>query len=99
MPWLLGSQACEQTFRAARSMTSTFLTIINFTLLGFLHRLHRLQIQFELESEMKETGIIYPRVIAHTKKGGYEAVKEITDLKCILDQDIITTINQAKVKQ
>ena len=81
LPWLLGSQACEQTFRAARSMTGTFSTVINFTLLGFLHRLHRLQIQLELESETQETGIEYPRVMAHTKKVGYEALKEITDLK------------------
>ena len=38
LPWLLGSQACEQTFRTARSMTSTFSTIINFSMLGFLHQ-------------------------------------------------------------
>lgn len=94
-PWLLGSQACEQTFRAARSMTGTFSTVINFTLLGCLHHLHHLQIQLELESEMQETGIKYPRVMAHAKKVGYEALKEITDLKCISDQDIITTVNQA----
>ena len=31
-PWLLGSQPCEQAFRAARSMTGTFSTIINFSL-------------------------------------------------------------------
>ena len=93
--WLLGSQACEQTFRAARSMTGTFSTVINFTLLDFLHHLHRLQIQLEPESETQETGIEHPRVMAHTKKVGYEALKEITDLKYISDEDIITTINQA----
>ena len=70
LPWLLGSQACEQTFRAARSMTDTFSTIINFSMLGFLRRLHCLQIQLTLESEMQETGIKYPRVIAHAKKVG-----------------------------
>lgn len=95
LPWLLGSQACEQTFRAARSMTSTFSTIINFSMLGFLRRLHRLQIQMMLESEIQETGIKYPRVIAHEKKVGYEKMKEISDLKCITDEDIITTINEA----
>ena len=95
LPWLLGSQACKQTFRAARSMTSTFSTVINFSMLEFLHRLHRLQIQIMLESEMQETGIKYPRVIAHEKKVGYEKVKEIADLKCITDEDIISTINEA----
>ena len=32
LPWLLGSQSCEKTFRLARSMTSTFSTIINFSI-------------------------------------------------------------------
>ena len=30
LPWLLGSQSCEKTFRTDRSMTSIFSTIINF---------------------------------------------------------------------
>lgn len=34
LPWRLGSQTCEKAFRAARSMTSTFSTIINFGMLG-----------------------------------------------------------------
>ena len=34
--WTYGSQACEQTFRLLRSMTSTFSTIINFSLKGLL---------------------------------------------------------------
>ena len=45
LPWLLGSQSCERTFRSARSMSSTFSTMINFGMLGLLRRLHRLQIQ------------------------------------------------------
>lgn len=32
--WTYGSQGCEQTFRLLRSMTSTFSTIVNFTLKG-----------------------------------------------------------------
>ena len=82
LPWLLGLQACEQTFQAARSMTGTFSTVINLTLLGFLHRLHHLQIQ---ESEKHETGKEYPRVMVHTKKVENEALKEITDLIFISD--------------
>ena len=33
LPWLLGSQCCEMTFRIARSMSSTFSTVINFGVL------------------------------------------------------------------
>ena len=32
--WTYGSQACEQAFRLLRSMTSTFSTIVNFSLKG-----------------------------------------------------------------
>lgn len=43
MPWLMSSQPCEKTFRAIRSMTSTFSTIVNYSMLDILHRLHRIQ--------------------------------------------------------
>ena len=51
VPWMLGSQTCERMFRALRSMTSTFSTIINFSMLGLLQRLHKLFIQEELQSQ------------------------------------------------
>ena len=49
-PWRLGSQSCEKTFRSLRSMTGTFSTIINFSMLGFLQRIHKLAIRDELQS-------------------------------------------------
>ena len=52
-------------------MTSTFSTFINFSMYGLLQRLHRLHIQTRLESEVEETGICYPRVLAHAKKVGF----------------------------
>ncbi len=43
------AQLCLSTmgrlFRAARSMTSIFSTVINFGMLGLVRRVHRLQIQ------------------------------------------------------
>ena len=67
LPWLLGSQCCEMTFRIARSMSSTFSTVINFGMLGLLRRLHRLHIQLTLQAECSED-IIFPRVIKHQQK-------------------------------
>lgn len=67
-PWLLGSQPCERAFCAARSMSPTFSTMINFTILGLLRRLHKLQIQVDIESTSDVTGIIYPRYQLHKKK-------------------------------
>ena len=70
LPWLLGSQPCEQAFRAARSMTSIFSTVINFSLKGLLQRLHKLQSFIELQSESDNTNIIYPQKKNHLSKDG-----------------------------
>ena len=53
-PWHLGSQSCEKAFRACRSLSSTFSTILNFGMLGLLRQLHRMQIQIALETEDNE---------------------------------------------
>ena len=70
LPWLLGSQPCEQAFHAARSMTSIFSTIINFSMQGLLHRLHKLQSFIDLQSKSDVTNIIYPQKKTHSSKDG-----------------------------
>ena len=97
-PWLLGLQPCEQAFRAARSMTGTFSTIINFSLYGLLQRLHRLQIQLQLESEMNETGIQYPRVLNHLKKSGFSTDSGHINLSEVTNELICDTILSAKTE-
>ena len=67
LPWLLGSQSCEAAFRAARSMSSIFSTMINFGMLGLLRRLHRLHIQLALQAN-SDKEIIFPRVIKQQRK-------------------------------
>ena len=62
LPWLLGSQCCERLFRSARSMSSSFFTVLNFGILGFMRRLHRLQLQIKLESECDVTTINIPEL-------------------------------------
>jgi len=37
---VLGSQTCEKTFRTVRSMNTIVSSVIKFTILGLLHRLH-----------------------------------------------------------
>jgi hypothetical protein len=73
VPWLMGSQSCEQTFRSLRSMTGNFSTIINFSMLGMLQRLHKLSIKEELQSqsEIEQHQIRLPRVEVHHKKVGH----------------------------
>jgi len=43
VPWLLNSQPCEKLFRSARSLTSTFSTVIHFSMYDLIHRLHRIE--------------------------------------------------------
>ena len=62
LPWMLGSQSCERAFRSLRSMTGTFSTVVNFTMLGMLQRLHKLHIQEECQSKSGDcSGICFPR--------------------------------------
>lgn len=95
VPWVLGSQSCEKIFRAARSMSSTFSTIINFGMLGLLRRLHRLHIQICNEAEAEKTGIKYPRVEAHKKKDGQHDSTTHT-LSHITNADIGKVIEEAR---
>jgi hypothetical protein len=60
----------RKTFRLARSMTSSFSTIINFSMLGLMRRLHRLQLQSQLQAEASTSGVVYPVVTTHGKKSG-----------------------------
>ena len=48
-------------------MSNIFSTMINFGVLGLLRRIHRLQIQLNLESKSNITRIVYPRQLAHQK--------------------------------
>ena len=98
LPWLLGSQTCERTFRAARSMSSTFSTIINFGMLGLLRRLHRLQIQFTLQSESNQSlGIMFPRIQKHRVKEGNKAYVEHS-LEKFTSVKIFEAVKKAKIK-
>ena len=69
---------------------------VNFSMYALLQCLHHFQIQLQLESEMKETGIKYPRVINHVKKTGYSADTMFSNLKEISDKDISDTVKSAK---
>ena len=48
VPWALGSQTCEKTFRTVRTTSTVFSSVINFSILGLLRRLHRINIQLTL---------------------------------------------------
>ena len=82
LPWLLGSQPCERAFHAARSMTSVYSTMINFSMQGLLQRLHKLQSFIELQYESDATNIIYPHKRQHSDKDGTgdETISSVTNI-------------------
>ena len=81
--WLAGSQACEQLFRLLRSMTSTFSTMVNFSLKGILEKIHKLEF---INSSETNDQIIFPRLkrrLMQTKEESNETfriptIEEIT---------------------
>ena len=61
-----------------------------------LRRLHRLQIQFHLETSSSETGIVYPQNKVINKVKCQE--QSNMDLTSISDHDILSEVNRAKNK-
>jgi hypothetical protein len=60
LPGLQQSQTCEGYFRRTRSMTSTFSTVVNFTVFDLLQRSKRSQAITELINELGEI-YVFPR--------------------------------------
>ena len=94
-PWFLVSKPCEQTFRAARSMSNVFSTMINFGVLGLLQRIHILQIQVNLESKSNITRIVYPRQLAHQKT---EANNSIFPVNSITNAEIEEAVKKGLLR-
>jgi len=91
----LGSQPCEKAFQAARSITPTFSTIVNFSILGLLRCLHKLQIQIELESQSSATGIIHTQQInQRSDVSDGHCVKNITDFE--IEQAVKSALEELK---
>lgn len=54
LPWLLDSQSCEEFFRAVRLLTSTYSTLVNFSMLELLHKINRVNFQSEIVSQLHD---------------------------------------------
>jgi hypothetical protein len=49
--WLFSSQTCESTFRAARSISGPFSSVVNFSVADFLRRAEKLSVLQPIKSE------------------------------------------------
>ncbi|CAF3343322.1 unnamed protein product [Rotaria socialis] len=61
---------CESTFRAARSMSGPFSSVVNFSVYEFLQRVEKLAVlqSIKWSSESKENNIIFPKHHNQSKK-------------------------------
>ena len=92
LPWMLGSQTCEKTFWIVRSMssTSTFSAVLNFSVLGLLRRLHRLNIQVTLQANSEDA---ISKEKHHSNEGKNKLSKSsLTEIK---DKDIAEAVQRA----
>ena len=96
LPWMLGSQTCERMFRTVRSMSSVFSTVLNFSMLGLLRRLHRMNIQLALQAELQET-VKFPSVQRNHNKEGKNKVS-VSSLSDIKDNEISEAVERARAK-
>ncbi|KAK3907516.1 Maturase K [Frankliniella fusca] len=53
-PWLYSSQPCESLFRMFRGMSTTFNTVVNFSMLDMIYRLRRIDFMAEAYVNLKE---------------------------------------------
>lgn len=57
----LGSQPCESLFRQARSLTSTYSTVINFSVKEFSERMNKIELQNQISSNIGNV-YLFPRL-------------------------------------
>ena len=67
---LFNSQICESTFRAARSMSGSFSSVVNFSVNKFLQRVEKLGIlrSIQWSSDTNVNNIIFPKHHKHSQK-------------------------------
>lgn len=54
IPWHYSSQTCEELFRTTRSMTSTYSTVVNFSMNDILKRLTRIELLNLIQNDLQK---------------------------------------------
>jgi len=57
VPWRFSSQTCEELFRTTRSMTSTYSTVVNFSMNDILKRLTRIELLNSVQNDLHENEV------------------------------------------
>lgn len=92
---LFDSQVCESVFRQVRSFTSTFCTVVNFTILEIINRVRKIQLQNEIMTT-SEGKIKFPRFEKKTDEIEKNIVNDRQAFNGLNREEIITNIEKAK---
>lgn len=90
-PDLQGSQPCETLFRQARSFSSMYSNVVNFTMLELINRINKIQLQADIIKKYSGQ-ITFPRF---EKKQNTEPAQPQSTLK-LTKNEIITQIENAR---
>lgn len=89
MPHKQGSQPCEGIFRQVRSMSSTFSTVVNCSMIDIIRRIRKIQLQSDIMHDFRGQ-IKFPRLECKDRQDA-TAMHLLPD-----EQDIIHLIEKAK---
>lgn len=93
-PDLQGSQPCESLFRQARSFSSMYSNVVNFTMLEFVNRINKIQLQADIIKTYSEQ-ITFPR-FEEKRKNELDATKQPNQSISLTNNEIITQIENAR---
>jgi len=89
--WNFSSQTCEQFFRATRSLTTTFSTVVNFSMKGIISRLKRIETINTIKTELKNasSGITFDR------EKNTKSIPPYTNFTIYSENNILSIINRS----
>lgn len=88
LPPLFSSQPCESTFRQLRSMSSTYSTVVNTSMLEIMNRIKKIQLQGEITFSKNLKDVNFPRLKKELKIKTYDELPS--------NDEIIDIITKAK---
>lgn len=94
LPYLLGSQQCESTFRQLRSLTSTYSTVTNCTVKESVSRVSKIQLQNEIIHSVS-SDFIFPRAAKKNRATNEYQLPSKKEIFQVIAQCKLDAINMA----
>ncbi|CAF4009907.1 unnamed protein product [Rotaria magnacalcarata] len=93
---LFNSQPCESLFRDARSLSSTFSTMVNFTVKDFIRRSQKLSILNQLKYDQSGKDLSFPIHHKHKREHSLTSSHQLDEIDTLdIEQLILNAYNQA----